>query len=109
MLSERYLVIRSQDDMQQEVKNLLADSERLRTEFDFAIEKEADLRNESVETRHENPKLAEMLWQEAENLHLDSREILRQSVEKRLLAAEIQHQIEVRTQIESLNIPLSHN
>ena len=103
MFSEKDLVTRELGDMQQEVKNLLAESEHLRKECETAIEKEAELRRESIDARPENPELAEMLWQEAENLHSDGRDRLRRSVEKRLCAAEVQHRIDIRTQIESLD------
>ncbi|MDD1753177.1 MAG: hypothetical protein LUQ38_08845 [Methanotrichaceae archaeon] len=103
MFSEKDLVTRELGDMQQEVRNLLAESEHLRTECETAIEKEAELRRESVDARPEDPELAEMLWQEAENLHSGGRDMLRRSVEKRLRAAEVQHRIDIRIQIESLN------
>ena len=103
MLIDKDLITRNLNDMQQEVKDLCAESERLRAGHDSAFEKVAELRRESVEARPADPELAEMLWQEAENLQLEGGETLRLSVEKRLLAAEIQHRIDIRRQIESLD------
>jgi len=103
MFSEKDLVTRELEDMRKEVENLLAESEHLRKECESAIEKEAELRRESIDTRPGDPELAEMLWQEAENLHSDGRDMLRQSVAKRLLAAGVQHRIDIRAQIESLD------
>ncbi len=103
MFSEKDLVIRELDDMREEVKNLLAESEQLRKESEIAIEKEVVLRRESIDARPEDPELAEMLWQEAENIRSDGRDMLRQSVEKKLRAAEVQHRIDIRLQIESLD------
>ena len=103
MFSEKDLVTRELEDMQQEIENLLAESEHLRKECETAIEKEAELRRESIDTRLGDPELAEMIWQEAENLHADGRDMLRRSVEKRLRAAEVRRRIDIRTQIESLD------
>jgi len=103
MLIDKDLITRNLNDMQQEVKDLCAESERLRAGHDSAFEKVKELRRESVEARPTDPELAEMIWQEAENLQLEGGETLRLSVEKRLLAAEIQHRIEIRRQIESLD------
>jgi hypothetical protein len=103
MLFDEDLITRNLNDMQQEVKDLCAESECLRAVYDSDLEKVVELRRESVEARPANPDLAEMLWQEAENLQLEGKEKLRLSVEKRLLAAEIQHRIEIRKQIECLD------
>ncbi len=103
MISENDLVTRSVEDMSLEVKDLLAESVRLRAEHDESLQREEALRRESVESRAENPALAETLWLEAEQLRTDYQELLRQSVEKRLRAAEIQHRIDIRSQIESID------
>ncbi len=103
MFSEKDLVTRSIEDMSQEVKDLLAESEKLRAQYDESLKREEDLRRESVEVRAENPALAESLWQEAEQLREDYRDLLRQSVEKRLRAAEVQHRIDIRSQIEAID------
>lgn len=103
MFSEKDLVTRSIEDMCLEVKDLLAESSRLRSEYDESHQREENLRRESVEARAENPATAEALWLEAEQLRTDYRELLRQSVEKRLLAAEIQHRIDIKSQIEAID------
>ncbi|MFB3765050.1 MAG: hypothetical protein ACE14P_07350 [Methanotrichaceae archaeon] len=103
MFSEKDLVARSIEDMALEVKDLLAESVRLRAEYEESLQREERLRRESVEARAENPALAETLWLEAEQLRTDYRELLRQSVEKRLHAAEIQHRINIRSQIEAMD------
>jgi hypothetical protein len=103
MLFDKDLITISLNDMLQEVKDLCAESERLRAGYNSALDKVAQLRRESIEARPADPELAEMLWQEAEHLSLEGREILRLSVEKRLVAAEIQHRIDIREQIESLD------
>jgi cell division septum initiation protein DivIVA len=103
MFSEKDLVARSFEDMAQEVRDLTAESERLREEYEAALQREGELRRESVEARPENVELAEALWQEAERLKEDGREMLRLSMEKKLRAAEVQHRIDVRLQIESLD------
>ena len=103
MFSEKDLVIRSIEDMAQEVKDLMAEAEKLRAEYNESLQKEEDLRRKSVETRSENPDLAEALWLEAEKLRDGYRELLRQSVEKRLRAAEVQHRIDIRSQIEAID------
>ncbi len=103
MFSEKDLVERSVVDMNSEVKDLLAESKRLREEYEAAMQKEGELRRESVETRPTDAETAEMLWQEAEKLHEEGREMLRLSMEKTLRAAEVQHRIDIHDQIESLD------
>lgn len=103
MFSEKDLVERSVEDMSREVEDLLAESKRLREEHETALRREEELRRESVETRPTDPELAETLWQEAECLRDDGREMLRLSMEKKLRAGEVQHRIDVHDQIESLD------
>jgi hypothetical protein len=103
MFSEKDLVERSVEDMAAEVKELLADAERLRDEHDRALEKEMLLRNRSVETRSVDAEQAERLWQEAEELHESAKENLRLSTEKRLRAADLQHRIDINDMIESMD------
>jgi 3-deoxy-D-arabino-heptulosonate 7-phosphate (DAHP) synthase len=103
MFSEKDLVARSRVDMTQEVKELLAESKRLQEEYEAALQREGEQRLASVEARPESLELAETLWQEAERLKEEGRELLRLSMEKKLRAAEVQHRIDVRAQIESLN------
>ncbi len=103
MFSEKDLVERSVEDMSREIEDLLAESKHLREEYEAALQKEEELRRESVETRPTDPELAETLWQEAERLKDDGREMLRLSMEKKLRAAEVQHRIDIHDQIESLD------
>jgi hypothetical protein len=103
MFSEKDLVERSVEDMAAEVKELLAEAERLRVEHDKATEKEMLLRTRSVETRRADAEQAEKLWQEAEELRDSSREALRRSMEDRLRAAEVQHRIDIHDLIESID------
>jgi hypothetical protein len=103
MFSEKDLVARSIEEMAQEEEELLAESKRLHEEYQAALQREGEQRRASVEARPEDVKLAEALWQEAERLKDEGRELLRLSMEKRLRAAEVQHRIDVRAQIESLN------
>jgi hypothetical protein len=103
MFSEKDLAARSFEDMAQEAKELLAESKRLREEYEVALQREGEQRLESVEARPENVELAESLWQEAERLKEEGMELSRLSMEKKLRAAEVQHRIDVRAQIESLD------
>jgi 3-deoxy-D-arabino-heptulosonate 7-phosphate (DAHP) synthase len=103
MYSEKDLVTRSSKDMAQEVKDLTAESKRLREEYEAALQREGEQRLKSVEARPEDVEMAELLWQEAERLKEEGRELLRLSMEKKLRAAEVQHRIDVRAQIESLD------
>lgn len=103
MFSEKDVMARSCEDMAQEVKELLAESKRLREEHEAALRREGEQRLKSVEARPDNVELAESLWQEAERLKDEVRELLRLSMERKLRAAEVQHRIDVRAQIESLD------
>ena len=103
MFSEKDLVTRSVEEMSREAEELLAESKRLRDEHDAALEREAELRRESVESRPNDAGLAEALWQESERLRDEGQEALRLSMEKRLRAAEIRHRIDIHDQIESLD------
>jgi hypothetical protein len=103
MFSEMDLVARSVEDMSQEVDELLAESNRLHDGYIDADQKEKELRIKSVETRRYNSDEAETIWQEAERLKDEGREMLRLSLEKKLRAAEVQHRIDIHDQIESIN------
>jgi hypothetical protein len=103
MFSEKDLVARSVEDMTQEVEELLADAKRLKEEHDAALQKETELRLQSVETRPANASEAERFWQEAEELRDSANEMMRLSMEKRLRAAEVQHRIDIHDQIESID------
>jgi len=103
MFSEKDLVERSIEDMETEVKELLADAKRLREEHEAALQKEMVLRSRSVEARPTDAAQAERLWQEAEELRESAQEMLRLSMEKRLRAGDVQHRIEIHDQIESMD------
>jgi hypothetical protein len=103
MFSENDLVARSKEDMSREVEALQAESRCLREEHDAALKKEAEMRRESVECIPSNPKLAEALWQEAERLREESKELLGLSLEKTLRAADVQRRIDIHDEIESLD------
>ena len=103
MFSEKDLVARSVEDMKQEVEELLAESKRLQEGHEAAAQREVDLRRESVEARPENAELAEAIWQQAEQLKDENREMLRLSMEMKLRAAEVSHRVDIRRQIESLD------
>jgi len=103
MFSEKDLAKRSVEEMSREAEELLAESKRLRESYETALLKEGELRRESVETRPSNAEAAEALWQEAERLKDESREMLRLAMETKLRAAEIRHRIEIHDQIQSLD------
>ena len=103
MFSEKDLVERSIEDMQAEAKQLLAEAERLKGEHAATLQKEMLLRNQSVEARPVDPAGAERLWLEAEELNDSAKESLRLSMEKRLMAADLQHRIKIHDQIHSLD------
>jgi hypothetical protein len=103
MFSENDLVARSKVDMTREIEELLADAKRLKEEHDAALLREMELRAKSVETRAADAAEAEKLWQEAEELRDNSKEMLRISMEDRLRAAEVQHRIDIHDLIESMD------
>jgi hypothetical protein len=61
MFSEKDLVARSIEDMTQEFEELMAESKRLRQEYEAAVQKEGELRRESVDCRPTNPACGEAL------------------------------------------------
>ncbi len=103
MFSEKDLVARSKEEMLAEVKDLLEESLHLKAEHEAARQKEEELRRESIEKRAVDPVLAETLWQEAEQLREDGREMLRRSLEMKLRAGEVQHRIDIHDQIGSMD------
>ncbi|HOT06992.1 MAG: hypothetical protein A4E45_01854 [Methanosaeta sp. PtaB.Bin039] len=101
--SEKDLVVRSYEEMRQEVEQLCADHLRLKAESSDALNRSDELRNLAVETRPLDPDKAEGLWNESEELRELSRELMRQSVEARMRAAEIKHRLEIHDQIEAVS------
>jgi cell division septum initiation protein DivIVA len=102
MFSEKDLVERSTEEMQAEIDSLKAESEDLRTRHAEALQRETELRRDSVDIRPTDPSLAEKLWQEAESLHEEAKEMMQLWMEKKLRASEIKHQLDIHAQIESL-------
>lgn len=94
---------RSLDEMKKEVADLNAESARLREEHDSMLKRSDELRNQSIEARSIDPALAESLWEEAERLRDESKEVLRESVEKRVRAADVQHRVDIRAEMEAID------
>lgn len=103
MFSDDGLVTKSLEDLQNEIDSLREEAAKLRIDHDAAIQKIEDLRRQAVETRPLNPEEAELVWQEAERLQDESKEMLRQSVEKTLKAGEIKRRLDIRAQIEAID------
>ena len=103
MFSTQDLVEKSPEEMKREVDELMAESARLRAEYDSTLERSDDLRRESVEARSGNVELAEVLWTESEKLRDDSRELMRLSIEKRIRAADIKHRLDIKAEIEAID------
>lgn len=89
--------------MKKEVEDLMVESARLREEHDSMLKRSDELRNKSIEARSADPALAESLWEESERLRDGSKEILRESVEKRVRAADIQHRVDIRAEMEAID------
>jgi sulfate adenylyltransferase subunit 1 (EFTu-like GTPase family) len=104
MFSDTELVTKSLEEMRQEIESLLAEAARQRSEYEAAIKRVEDLRRESVDARPSDMEKAELLWLEAENLQSESKELLRLSVEKTLKAGEIKHRLDIRAQIEAIDV-----
>jgi hypothetical protein len=97
------LVKKSLDDLRLEVEELKAEAARIKQEHDLSLQRCGELRNQSIETRQINPDMAEKLWNEAENHREKAQECMRQSIEKTMRAADIQHRIGIRAQIEAID------
>jgi hypothetical protein len=89
--------------MKKEVLDLTAESERLRAEHDSMLTRSDELRNQSIDARSVDPVLAESLWEESEKLRDESKEVMRDSVEKRVRAADVQHRIDIRAEMEAID------
>jgi uncharacterized coiled-coil DUF342 family protein len=103
MFSDNGLVTKSLEDLQNEINSLQEEAAKLRADHDASLQKIEDLRRKAVDVRPSDPKEAELLWQEAERLRDESKEMLRQSVEKTLKAGEIKRRLEIRAQIEAID------
>jgi hypothetical protein len=103
MFSDDGLVTKSFEEMGLEIESLHAEAARLRAEHDAALQKIEDLRRKSIDARLSDPEEAELIWLEAERLQDESKETMRQSIEKTLQAGEIKRRLDIRAQIEAID------
>jgi len=99
MFGDEVFVEKSFEEMEQDMKDLLAESERLKKEAADIMVKANSLRNESVDLRFQDPERAEGIWQESERLREESNELKRLSVDKNLKASDIKHRLDIHDQI----------
>ena len=97
------LVKKSLDDLLREVEELKAEAARMKQEHEMGLQRCDELRNQSIEARPINPDMAEKLWNEAETHRDVAQECMRQSIEKTMRAADIQHRIDIRAQIDAID------
>lgn len=95
------LVEKSYEDMAKEIGELLAESKRLGEEASCAIEGSDHNRSQSVDLHGLDPERAESLWNEAEELRSLARDLMRQAVDAKIRAADIQHRLEIRDTIQA--------
>lgn len=96
---EDEFVERSFEEMEVDMKRLLEESQRLKKEASDLLRRSDDLRRRSIELRPEDPAAAEEMWQESEELRVESREMVRLSVDSSLKAGDIKHRIKIHDQI----------
>ena len=99
MFGDEVFVEKSFEEMEQDMKDLLAESERLKKEAADLMAKADTLRNESVDLRIQDPKRSEEIWQESERLREEGKEMRRLSVDKSLKASDIKHRLDIHDQI----------
>lgn len=99
MFGDEVFVEKSFEEMEQDMKDLLAESERLKKESVDLMMKADSLRNESVDLRFQDPEKAEGIWQESERLCEEGKEMRRLSVDKNLKASDIKHRLDIHDQI----------
>jgi alkylhydroperoxidase/carboxymuconolactone decarboxylase family protein YurZ len=92
-------VEKSLEEMEEDMKSLLKESERLKMDASALLRRSDDLRNRSVDLRPQDPEAAEDLWQESEELRAEARKMMGLSVDAALRAGEIKHRIEIHDQI----------
>ena len=97
------LVKKSLEDLRREVEELKAEAARMRQEHDLGLKRCDDLRNQSIEARMIDPDMAEKLWNEAETIRDEAKECMRRSIEMTMRAADIQHRIDIKAQIETID------
>lgn len=101
--TEKDLVLKSYDEMRAEMEQLLSESAKCRDRSAEEIVKSDELRSRSIDLRLSDPDQAEALWTEAEERREHSKDLMRQSVEMRIRAAEIQHRLDIHDQIEAIS------
>ncbi|MHC1593827.1 MAG: hypothetical protein ACXQT2_00745 [Methanotrichaceae archaeon] len=96
------LVKISSEEMQENMENFLAGSERLRNEAADLLRRSDEVRNKSVDMRNQDADLAEGLWMESERLRDQSKEAMRLSVDNKVKAGDIKHRIKIHDLIENV-------
>jgi len=92
-------VEKSFEEMEEDMKELLTMAERQKKEASELLRSSESLRNQSIDLRKDLPEKAEGIWQEADKLQADSKELMRQSVDNKLKANDIKHRLDVHQQI----------
>lgn len=96
------LVKISSEEMQENMENFLAGSERLRKEAADLLRRSDEVRNKSVDMHNQDADLAEDLWMESERLRDQSKEAMRLSVDNKVKAGDIKHRIKIHDLIENV-------
>lgn len=96
------LVKISSEEMQENMENFLAGSERLRNEAADLLRRSDEVRNKSVDMHNQDADLAEDLWMESERLRDQSKEAMRLSVDNKVKAGDIKHRIKIHDLIENV-------
>ena len=86
-------------EMEEDMRRLQNESERLKKEAIELLRRSDDLRSRSIDLRSIDPSAAEEMWQKAEELRAESREMVRLSVDCGLKAGDIKHRLEIHDQI----------
>ncbi|MBN1324061.1 MAG: hypothetical protein JW986_08745 [Methanotrichaceae archaeon] len=95
------LVEKSYEEMAKEIEELLAESKRLAEGASSAIERSDSYRSQSVDLHGLDSERAEGLWNEAEELRSLAREMMRQAVDARIRAADIQHCLDIHDTVQA--------
>lgn len=101
--TEKDLVLKSYDEMRAEMEELISASAKARDRSAEEITRSDDLRSRSIDLRLSDPEQAEALWTEAEEKRELARDLMRQSVEMRIRAAEIKYRLDIHDQIEAIS------
>ncbi len=92
-------VERSFEEMEEDMRRLLKESQRRKEEASNLLRRSDSLRNRSIDLRTEDQEAAEVIWQESEELREESREMVRLCVDCALKAGDIKRRIEIHDQI----------